>query len=70
MVPTVCILHKKTSQNIRFEIQKMASSGGLFVTSWDQLDEIELYIDAIVNRDWNLAITQNETLKAKILFKP
>ena len=43
----------------------MASSGGLFVTSWDQLDEIELYIDAIVNRDWNLAITQNETLKAK-----
>lgn len=64
MVPTVCILHNKTNPNIRFEIQKMALSGGLFVTSWEELDEIELYIDAIINRDWNLAITQNETLKS------
>lgn len=64
MVPTVCILHKKTNPNIKSKIQKMALSGGLFVTSWDEPEEIELYIDAIVNRDWNLAITQNETLKS------
>ena len=64
MVPTVCILHKKTNPNIRFEIQRMALSGGLFVTSWDELDEIELYIDAVVNRDWNLAVTQNGTPKS------
>jgi len=70
MVPTVCILHKKTNPNIRFEIQKMALSGGLFVTSWDELDEIELYIDAIINRDWNLAITQNETVKARDFLQP
>ena len=70
MVPTVCILHKKTNPKIRFEIQKMALSGGLFVTSWDELAEIELYIDAIVDRDWNLAITQNETVKARDFLQP
>jgi hypothetical protein len=68
MVPTVCILHEKTNANIKNEIQKMALLGGLFVSSWDEKDEIELYIDAIVNRDWNLAITQNGTPKsARIL---
>jgi len=70
MVPTVCILHTKTNPKIRFEIQKMALSGGLFITSWDELAEIELYIDAIINRDWNLAITQNETLKARDFLQP
>ena len=68
MVPTVCILHEKTNPKIKNEIQKMAMSGGLFVYSQDEKDEIELYIDAIINRDWNLAITQNGTPKsARIL---
>lgn len=61
MVPTVCILHEKTNANIKHEIQKMAISGGLFVTSLKENNEVELYIDAIINREWNLSITQNET---------
>ena len=61
MVPTICILHEKTNSNIKGEIYRMALSGGLFVTTWKDKDELELYVDAIVNREWNLAITQNET---------
>ena len=61
MVPTLCILHEKTNPKIRQEIQELALSGGLFVTTWKDSDEIELFIDALVNRDWNLAITQNGT---------
>ena len=73
MVPTVCILHENTNANVKNEITKMALSGGLFVTSWNEKDEIDLYINAIQNRDWNLAITQNGTPKStgilNILFK-
>jgi len=61
MVPTICILQEKTNSNIKEEIQRMALSGGLFVTTWRDKDEIDLYVDAIINREWNLAITQNET---------
>lgn len=68
MVPTVCILHEKTNPNIKNEIHKMAMSGGLFVSSRDEKQEIELYIDAIINRDWNLAVTQNETPKSSTLL--
>lgn len=67
MVPTVCVLHEKTNTNVRHEIQKLALSGGLFVTSWKESNEIELYIDAILNSEWNLSITQNETPKANDL---
>ena len=63
MVPTICILQEKTNSNIKGEIQKMALSGGLFVTTWRDKDEIDLYVDAIINREWNLAVTQNETPK-------
>ena len=63
MVPTVCVLHEKTNTNVKHEIQNMALSGGLFVTSWKESNEIELYIDAIINNEWNLSITQNETPK-------
>ena len=63
MVPTICILQEKTNSNVKGEIQKMALSGGLFVTTWRDKDEIDLYVDAIINREWNLAITQNETPK-------
>jgi hypothetical protein len=68
MVPTICILQEKTNSNIKREIQRMALSGGLFVTTWRDKDEINLYVDAIINREWNLAITQNETLKSSDFF--
>lgn len=68
MVPTICILQEKTNSNVKGEIQRMALSGGLFVTTWKDKDEIDLYVDAIINREWNLAITQNETLKSSDLL--
>jgi hypothetical protein len=69
MIPTLCILHEKTTTETRKEIQELALAGGLFVTSWDEKEELELYINALVNADWNLAITQNNTTSTQALLK-
>ena len=64
MVPTLCILHKNTSSEVKDMILRLANSGSLFVTSWDSKEEIKLYIEALLNREWNLAISQRGSIKS------
>lgn len=65
MVPTLCILHKNTTKEVRKVIQSLAMSGTLFVSQWDEKEEIELYIQALLNREWNLSINQRGTVSDK-----
>ena len=65
MVPTLCILHKRTKPEVKTLINKLSSSGTLLVSSWNEKDEIELYINALINREWNLSISQRGTASQK-----
>ena len=65
MIPTLCILHKSTTKDVTKLIQSLASSGTLFVSQWNEKEEIELYIQALLNREWNLSISQRGTVSKK-----
>lgn len=65
MVPTLCILHKNTTQNARKLINSLALSGTLLVAQEHEKEEIELYIQALLDREWNLSITQRATISDK-----
>jgi len=65
MIPTLCILHKKTTTDVHRLIQSLANSGTLFVAQQHETEEIELYIQALLNREWNLSITQRGTISSK-----
>ena len=65
MIPTLCILHKSTTKDVTRLIQSLASSGTLFVSQWNEKEEIELYIQALLNREWNLSISQRGTVSKK-----
>lgn len=65
MIPTLCILHKNTTQNARRLINSLALSGTLLVTQENEKEEIELYIQALLDREWNLSITQRGTISDK-----
>ena len=66
MIPTLCILHKNTTKEVKKLIQSLALSGTLFVSQWNEKEEIELYIQALLNREWNLSITQRETISTNL----
>tara|TARA_Y100000766_G_scaffold285313_1_gene307855 strand:- start:5365 stop:6558 length:1194 start_codon:yes stop_codon:yes gene_type:complete len=65
MIPTLCILHKNTTKEVNKLIKSLASSGTLFVSEWNEKEEIELYIQALLNREWNLSISQRGTIQNK-----
>ena len=65
LVPTLCILHKNTTPEVKSLINKLSSSGTLFVSKWNEKEEIELYINALNNREWNLSISQRWTASQK-----
>ena len=65
-IPTLCVVHKNTSQDVIKLIQSLAHSGTLFVSQLDKKEEIELYIQALLNREWNLSITQRGTVSNKV----
>ena len=65
MIPTLCILHQNTTPDVHKLIQSLAQSGTLFVTQENEKEEIELYIQALINREWNLSITHRGTLSPK-----
>ena len=65
MIPTLCILHKSTTKDVTRLIQSLASSGTLFVSQWNEKEEIELYVQALLNREWNLSISQRGTVSKK-----
>ena len=62
-VPTLCVTNNKTTEKTKKYIQSLAKSGGLFVTNEFEQDEIILYIEAILNREWNLSITQKKSVQ-------
>jgi hypothetical protein len=64
MIPTLCILHKNTSNEVKEMILKLSNSGTIFVTNWDSKEEIKLYIEALLNREWNLAVSQRGSIKS------
>ena len=64
MVPTLCILHKNTSNEVKEMIVKLSKSGSIFVTDWNSKSEIKLYIEALLNREWNLSISQRGSVKS------
>jgi hypothetical protein len=65
MVPTLCLLDQNTSPEAKKLIASLASSGALFVSMWNDKTEIQLCIKALLERDWNLAITQRGTVDRK-----
>lgn len=65
MIPTLCILDKGTSDEARRIIQKLALSGTIFVCMWNDKVEIELCVHALMDRNWNLSITQRGTVERK-----
>jgi len=65
MIPTLCVLHKKTTNDAKKVIYSLCASGTLFVTYESEKDEIELYIQALLNREWNLSISQRGTSVTK-----
>ena len=64
MIPTLCILHKNTSNEVKEMIVKLSKSGSIFVTDWNSKSEIKLYIEALLNREWNLSISQRGSIKS------
>ena len=65
MIPTLCVLHKKTTNDAKKVIYSLCASGTLFVTYESEKEEIELYIQALLNREWNLSISQRGTSVTK-----
>lgn len=65
LIPTLCILHKNTTTEVKSLINRLSSSGTLFVSKLDEREEIELYINALINREWNLSISQRGTALKK-----
>jgi hypothetical protein len=62
MVPTLCIMNTKTTDATKKYIYSLASSGALLVTDDESPDEIILYMNTILNREWNLSITQRNSI--------
>ena len=62
MIPTLCIINKKTTEETKKYIQLLALSGGIFVSDETDSEQIVLYINAILNREWNLSITQRNSI--------
>ena len=65
MVPTLCLLDQNTSPKAKKFINSLAQSGTIFVSLRNDKTEIQLCIKALLDREWNLAITQRGTVDRK-----
>jgi hypothetical protein len=65
MVPTLCLLDQNTSPEAKKLINSLAKSGTIFVSLRNDKTEIQLCIKALLDREWNLAITQRGTVDRK-----
>ena len=52
-VPTLCIIESDTPSTTIKRLQREAMSGGLFVTYMSNSDEINLFLNALFNSEWN-----------------
>ena len=52
-VPTLCIIEIDTPPTTIERLQREAMSGGLFVTQMSDSDEINLFLNALFNSEWN-----------------
>ena len=52
-VPTLCIIESDTPPTTIERLQREAMSGGLFVTQMSDSDEINLFLNALFNSEWN-----------------
>jgi hypothetical protein len=52
-VPTLCIIESDTPSTTIKRLQLEAMSGGLFVTQMSDSDEINLFLNALFNSEWN-----------------
>ena len=64
-VPTLCIIESETPSSIIKRLQQEAMKGGLFVTQMSDSDEINLFLNALFNSEWNESNISHEREEAQ-----